>query len=132
MIKVATYKYNGIDLNTPADMHHIAYIVLPNGEYWGVRFNGATEEIAKAKAISTWQHEQEKWKRLEPLVADPDPWADNQHKANINQAHNDKQHHRAGKVWMRLKETRELVSIPLTEIAMYEKHGFIRGGPRSK
>lgn len=115
---IETYKCCNPIVN--AELAWLAYIVLPNGDYWGVRFNGVTEEIAKAKAIATWQHEQEKWKALEPLA--DDPW----------QTTADKQHHLAGLVWMIHKDTREKKRVKLTEITMYEKQGFERGGPRSK
>jgi hypothetical protein len=39
-------------------------------------------------------------------------------------------HHFAGKVWMRNGET--LKRVALTEIALYEKNGYYRSGPRGK
>ncbi len=99
----------------------VAYVVLPNGEYWGVRFNGATEEIARTKAIATWNAEREKYKKLEPLVTNS--W---------DSVPEQKQHHFANKIWMRHKQDRTLVRVLLTEITMYEGKGYIRSGPRSK
>lgn len=108
------------------DLIWTAYVVLPNGEYWGVRFNGATEEIVKTKAISLWNSERAKFSK-NPVgyikkEKDFDPWANN----------GEKQHHFVGKVWMRHKETRDLKRVTLTEITMYEKQGYIRSGPRGK
>ena len=113
----------------------VAYVVLPNGEYWGVRFNGSTEELVRSKATRLWAKEQERFKRfaadIEPednAIANPeeekpvDPWAN---------APSGRGHHFAGKVWMR-HETEGLKRVPLTEIALYEKNGYYRSGPRSK
>ncbi len=38
----------------------IAYVVLPNGDNWQVRFHGATEAEAISKAEACWQLEQAK------------------------------------------------------------------------
>lgn len=116
---IVTYKSDNV---ARTDLVWLAYVVLPNGEYWGVRFNGATEEIARTKAISTWNKEKDKWNKLEP-----DPWATgHQVVATV------KEHHLVNKIWMRHKETRELKRVPLTEIGMYEGKGYERSGPRSK
>lgn len=135
---IVTYKS---DNAAREDLLWLAYIVLPNGEYWGVRFNGATEEIAKTKALATWQREQEKWKALEPLIEQTNQQFKPQGAAigsqlliNTNDpwAEAEKQHHLAGKVWMIHKDSREKKRVALTEIVMYEKLGYERGGPRSK
>ena len=128
MTNVATYQ--NISDNVPEDQRYFAYIILPDGNFWTVRFNGATEEIARTKAIALWEKENEKWKRLgltddKPEVDTPnDPWAAPEPSA--------KGAHIVGKVWMRNKDTRQLARVALTEIALYEKNGYVRGGPRSK
>lgn len=133
MVEIITYHI--VSGNPKPGFEWTAYVVLPNGEYWGVRFNGSTEELAKNKAIALWTKEQEKFKRFaadEPeddAIANPeeekataiDPWA----------TPSGRGHHFAGKVWMRNKEG-ELKRVALTEIALYEKNGFKRSGPRSK
>lgn len=96
-----------------------AFVVLPNGDYWGVRFNGRTEAEAIDRAIQLWNNEKAKWSKRQP---ENDPWADV--KAE--------QHHLANKVWMIHSETREKKRVALTEISLYEKNGYVRGGPRSK
>jgi len=111
--------------NAPVEQCWIAYIVLLNGEYWGVRFNGGTEEIVRMKAINLWNKEREKFSKapIEYIKAEKefDSWENN----------GEKQHHFAGKVWMRSSEG-ELKRVVLTEIGMYEKNGYYRSGPRSK
>lgn len=97
------------------DLQWTAYVVLPNGEYWGVRFSSATEAAVIAKAISFFNAEKAKHSVVN------DPWAEVT-----------KQHHLANKAWMRHKESRELIRVPLTEITMYEARGYERSGPRSK
>lgn len=110
----------------PVYRQWIAYVVLSDGKLWGVYAIGSTEDEAVRKIVALWESERAK-------VTIVDPWANaNQPRANVEQAHNEAKHHRAGKIWMRHKETRELVSIPLTEITMYEGKGYERSGPRSK
>lgn len=138
-MKVATFTNN--DEYCAEEMRALAYIVLPNGEYWGVRFNGATEEIARTKAVSLWNREQGRFRlnqkptNNKSFVKSAQPSSDGPQDGNsmpIDPWASLKQHHRAGKVWMRHKESRDLISIPLTEITMYEQRGYERGGPRSK
>ncbi len=121
-IEIITYKvHNG---SVKPGFEWTAYVVLPNGEYWGVRFNGSTEELARSKAIALWTKERSRYEKDDLLdkpsaelglgIAVPtDPWSDNRGK------------HFAGKVWMRNGET--LKRVALTEIALYEKNGFVRG-----
>lgn len=109
----------------PVYRQWIAYIVLNDGKLWGVYAIGATEEAAKAKISTLWESERVK------ATAIVDKWVDNGIKKSSDPWAETK-HHRAGKIWMRHKETRELVSIPLTEIMMYEGKGYERSGPRSK
>lgn len=132
MTNVATYQ--NISNNVSKNQRWLAYVVLPSGDFWHVRFNGSTEEIAKAKAIALWTKENAKWDRLGLNKSDPedeliawesgkistDPWASD-----------GRGHHFAGKVWMR-HETEGLKRVALTEIALYEKNGFYRSGPRGK
>ena len=127
MTNVATYQ--NISNNVSEDQRWLAYIILPTGDFWHVRFNGATEEIARSKAIALWTKENAKWERLglnkqaeeesEPVATQADPWA------SVGRGH-----HFAGKVWMRNGET--LKRVALTEIALYEKNGYYRSGPRGK
>ena len=135
MTNVATYQ--NISDNISEDQRWLAYIVLLSGEFWHVRFNGTTEEIAKTKAIALWTKENAKWERLglnksveetisipvdlaeEVVLKEPDPWA------SVGRGK-----HFAGKVWMRNGET--LKRVALTEIALYEKNGYHRSSPRGK
>src|ERR1700761_5544217 len=85
----------------------VAYVRLPNGDYWGVRFHGATEEEAVTRALSRYNAEFAKFKAQG-------------------------EHHLVNMIWMRHKETRDLKRVHLTEITMYEKNGYERSGPRAK
>ena len=135
---VITYKSD----TASGDMVYLAYVVLPNGEYWNVRFNGATEEIARSKAIALWNRENEKWNRLGLVPGGIDLLADNacdDAKTVANATVNDpwtgepvgRGKHFIGKVWMR-HETEGLKRVALTEIGLYEKNGYYRSGPRAK
>lgn len=105
----------------------VAYVVLPNGTYLGVMFTGETEQEAIEKAIKLWNSERAKLSKahveVNNLIPDEkiDPWA------GVGRGH-----HFAGKVWMRHILTRDLVRVPLTEVALHEKNGYVRSGPRSK
>lgn len=116
MTKIAVYRNCG---DNGPDIDYVAYVVLPDGNYWGVRFNGSTEDDVKQKAIALWNAERAKWLKRDGVA---DPWADV--KAE--------QHHLANKVWMIHNETREKKRVALTEITLYEKNGYVCGGPRSK
>lgn len=98
----------------------ISYIVLPNGEYWGVRFEGSTEGIAKDKAIRLWESERAKYAKLDssPEIAKP---------LQLGRGH-----HFAGKVWVINRATHDLKRVGVDELANYEAAGYVRGGPRSK
>ena len=142
MTNVATYQ--NISNNVPEDHRWLAYIVLPTGDFWHVRFNGPTEEIARSKAIALWTKENAKWERLglnttvcsdaagmndgslvvEDETPSIDPWSASHQPAGRG-------HHFAGKVWM-CHEQHGLKRVALTEIALYEKNGYYRSGPRSK
>ncbi len=133
MIEIVTYH----STNAKPEAAWTAFIVLPNGDYWGVRFSGATEEIAKAKAIRLWTSERERY-GLNPepteLKSCVNPWADlpSQPKPEKLTSGLGRGSHLRGKVWMRHKQSRDLIAVALTEITMYEQRGFERSGPRSK
>lgn len=139
-VEIVTYRAADLSAARPG-FEWLAYVVLLNGEYWGVCFHGETEEIAKTKAIRLWNSERakrglnQKPTDNKPFVKSPKPSPDSSEQGNSIAGDPwafAKQHHRAGKIWMRHKENRDLISIPITEIAMYEKQGYERGGPRSK
>ena len=127
MTNVATYQ--NISDNVPENMRFLAFVVLPNGEYWGVRFSGATEEIAKTKAIALWTKENAKWDMQHRSIDDIEEYEDVPANPLVTPSGRGK--HFAGKVWMR-HATEGLKRVALTEIALYEKNGYFRSGPRSK
>lgn len=136
---IETITYYSTNEKVSREMAWLAFIVLPNGKLWDVRFSGATEEEAKQKAIELWESERAKVSQTplehKPCVKSAQPLPDSswdEKPTPIDPWASEKQHHRAGKVWMRHKENRDLISIPLTEISMYESRGYERGGPRSK
>ena len=140
MTNVATYQ--NISNNVSEDQRWLAYIVLPTGDFWHVRFNGATEEIARSKAIALWTKENAKWDRLglnkaEEEESKTDPWLHfsggkpaNEETSIAIQTVSGRGAHFAGKVWMRNADG--LKRVALTEIALYEKNGFHRSSPRGK
>ena len=127
MTNVATYQ--NISNNVSEDQRWLAYIVLPTGDFWHVRFNGATEEVAREKAIALWTKENAKWERLGLNTLAPEE-EDDGHVDPWSVPASGRGHHFAGKVWMRNAEG--LKRVALTEIALYEKNGYWRSSPRGK
>lgn len=84
--------------NPMASPAWIAYVVLPNGEYWGVRFEGQTEAIAKDKAIGLWESELAKYTKLDK--SDPD--------IEAKSSGAGRGHHLAGKLWVINRVTHDL------------------------
>lgn len=114
MINTITY----FSFNAKPHEAWMAYAVLPNGQRWGVYSTASTEEEAKAKIVALYKSECNKqWNSLDNKLIE---------------AVKSTQHHFAGKVWMIHKETRDKKRVALTEISLYEKNGYERGGPRSK
>ena len=116
---VVTYKSE----NAPLEgLLWLAFVILPNGKYWDVRFSGATEAEAVQKAVTLWNSEKARCGITHSAPA-PDPWADVPSASGRGA-------HFVGTVWMKNKATNERKRVPLTEISMYEKNGFERSGPR--
>lgn len=99
----------------------IAYIVLPNGEYWGVRFEGSTKRIATTKALRLWESERAKYAKL-----------DSSPNESVKPMQSSRGHHFAGKVWVINRATHDLKRVGQDELAAYEANGYVCGGPRSK
>jgi|ERR1700748_593622 len=108
--------------NAPPSRAWIAHVVLPNGEYWGVRFEGYVEESTRNRAIACWIVERAKAKALEPHAED-EP---------IVGKSEPSEHHNAGKVWMINTATREKKRVSPDVAATMAAFGWERGGPRSK
>lgn len=123
----------------------LAYVVLPSGEQWLVRFHGATEQQAIDAAKARWESEQRRYgydkdglplrpgqsyapvKKYNELATVDDQSAltkqgRGSHAAALF----------AGKVWVINRTTHDLKRIDPSELANYEANGYVRGGPRSK
>ena len=101
----------------------LAYAELPNGEQWLVRFTGATEAEAVAKAEARWESEQKRYRshnELEPALSAASFKSDGRGQAF------------AGKVWVINRDTQHLCRIDPGELDSYLAKGYVRGGPRSK
>jgi len=100
--------------NPDATPKCVGYIVLQDGNFWGVRFEGETPEVVRVKALLVWAQEQDKWQKLDRVESVKS------------------EHHFAGKVWMINRTTHDLKRVGQGEVAGYEANGYVRGGPRSK
>jgi hypothetical protein len=121
MPEVITYRVHSG--NPKPGFEWSAYIVLPNGEYWAVRFNGSTEELAKSKAIALWTKEQERFKRF---AEDED-----EEEIDVSAKHDRRGAHFSGKAWLIHKITREKIRVPKEDVEQYLGE-YERGGARSK
>jgi hypothetical protein len=108
----------------------LAYIVLPSGEQWLVRFAASTEEAAIAAAKARWESEQARYKRhneLEPVLVDD---------CQASPVRSGRGSHASamfsGKVWVINRVTHDLKRIDPNELDIYVAQGYVRGGPRSK
>lgn len=95
----------------------LAYVVMPDGNQWSVRFAGSTEEEASNRAIALWESERAKC-NSEP----EDPWANAGRGA-----------HFLGKTWLINVASREKIRIDKDKADELVATGeWERGGPRSK
>lgn len=133
--------------SAPTHRQWIAYVVLDNGNLWGVYAVGATEEAAKTKIQILWERERERVNRnpsgfngatfsapassTSPQPETPlanDPWAGV--KSTPFEA---PKHHLAGMVWVINKLSREKKRVSQVEmVALVNTGDWERGGPRSK
>lgn len=118
MTEVITYHSSNAK---PAEQW-LAYVVLPDGNQWLVRFTGETEEIAKAKAIRLYESESSKMQQRNN--------DDEVYTQQIGRADR-RGHHFAGKAWLIHKITREKIRVPNEQVEQYLAE-WERGGPRSK
>lgn len=122
--------------NNPAAPTHrqwIAYVVLDDGKLWGVYATSNEEQTAKARIEQLWIKERGN--------TAADPWASVptttiELKSSLNGPFRQdylkaKEHHFAGKVWMRHKE-KGLVRIAANDVVNYEQQGYYKSGPRGK
>jgi hypothetical protein len=123
------------------NLRWVAYVVLPNGKYWGVMFTGETEEIAVAKAIELWNSERARFSLIqEPKFNKPEafaapisssnPWAAT--RTSELPFKDGRGAHFAGKLWMRHIETRKLVRVSANQVDSHLANGYERSSPRSK
>jgi hypothetical protein len=132
MMNIITYQSTN-----PHDVDYtwLAYIILPNGQFWNVRFNGATEDIARSRVAKLWEKESNKV--LARLQANPMPTDDHlfikSAEPSSDSAQDEKRTselgrgaHFIGKIWMR-HPTEGSKRVALTEITMYEGRGYVRG-----
>ena len=119
---VVTYKSENA---ATTNLTWLAFVVLPSGKLWDVRFSGATEAEAVQKAVTLWNSEKARCGITHSAPAPDDPWADVPSASGRGA-------HFVGTVWMKNKATNERKRVPLTEISMYEKNGFERSGPRGQ
>lgn len=129
----------------------LAYVVLPSGEQWLVRFTGHSELEAKTKAQVLWDKEQKRYAVVNKVdivnaalaaaafnriaTVGAEPASCNIDHPGYNFAQSKGQGRGAqfvGKVWVIHQETRELKRIDPNELDSYLGRGYIRGGPRSK
>lgn len=119
MIEVVTY----YSANAKPNEVWLAYVVLPDGNQWLVRFTGQTEAIAREKAVQLYAAERTKFEAR--INAEEDVIVD------VSKHQDGRGHHFAGKAWLIHKITRVKIRVPMAEVEQYLGE-YERGGPRSK
>lgn len=103
----------------------LAYVVLPSGEQWLVRFAASTESAAIEAAKARWESEQRRYQKhnetAELMVSEAVVAHASGRGARF-----------AGKLWVIHQTTRELKRIDPSELDSHLTAGYVRGGPRSK
>ena len=123
--------------NAPVHRRWIAYVVMDNGNLWGVYAIGATEECARAKIANLWESEHARPLGLIPRLRDhkpevfleppslPSSWDT----ALTGEAPSTFK----GMVWLINKATRAKARVsPEAAEMMLASNDWERGGPRSK
>jgi hypothetical protein len=110
--------------NAKPNQAWIAYALLPDGNIWQVRCEGASEQEASQKAINLYEAEKGKWARLEPYKHEDSDEAEYKPSGRGVGL--------AGKIWVFNRATGQRARIDAAEMASYEAKGYIKGGPRSK
>jgi hypothetical protein len=124
MVDVVTYSSE----NANPKEKWMAYIVLPNGELWLVRFTGETEQIAKDKAIRLYEAERAKVRATEPSEVKADGFSSNTAWPKPSSGH-----HLAGKRWIIHVASREKLRIEEGRAAEMVASGeWNYCGPRAK
>lgn len=98
----------------------LAYIVLPDGSLWGVRFEGATEEAVRANAIALYEKEKAKWHT-----------SDNKTETVTHEHTNARGQHLVGTVCMINHGLKQRMRCKAAEVPKFEEKGWIKGGPRT-
>ena len=114
----------------------------PNGEFLGVRFEGATESEAIERAKAWWTNETLRQKRLcgaveldddevssKPFKQEPvsSGWGSGWSEPTEHHAHG-----LAGKIWMIHHQQKIKKRVDPNEVDKYVADGYVRGGPKTK
>lgn len=116
----------------------------PNGEFLGVRFEGASEAEAIERAKNWWINEKSRQNRLEgkveidddevdskPYKSD-DGWGNYQPKTGETwSAAKNSDHALAGKVWVGDPVTKVKKRVDPSEVAALMDKGWVKAGPRT-
>jgi len=126
--------------NAPIERQWIAYVVMDNGNLWGVYSVGDTEECARAKIANLWESEHARPLGLIPRLRDHKPevfleppslpasWGEIAPEVKTNREHATK-----GMVWLVHKFNRTKCRVaPASADHMIASGDWERGGPRSK
>jgi hypothetical protein len=125
---VITYHSVNPDALTP----WVAYIVLDNGEYWGVRFSEDTEEAVIDAALNRWKIEKAKGERLSPSAPVTPSAKLPSVRTKLSTTPSPEATGLAGKVWMLNRVTGHRARVNAPELDSYLSRGYVKGGPRSK
>ena len=117
----------------------------PNGEFLGVRFEGASEAEAIERAKNWWINEKSRQNRLtgrveldddevdsKPYKQNADSWGSYQPKSGETwNASKNSEHGMSGKVWLGNPTTKEKKRVDPSEVAGLMNEGWVKAGPRT-
>lgn len=114
----------------------------PNGEFLGVRFEGASEAEAIERAKNWWINEKSRQNRLEGKVEIDDDEVDSKPyksddgwgkvtKSNWGTPSPKSDHGMSGKVWLGNPTTKEKKRVDPSEVAALMDKGWVKAGPRT-
>lgn len=118
--------------NAKPDEAWIAYVILPDGSNWGVRFTGATEADATLRARTLYEREKSRMSAMN--YGDYGKVVDNNEPVKPSgwpMPSVGKGAVFAGKVWMKNFVTNERARVDPSQLAEYEAKGYVKAGPRS-
>ncbi len=113
------------------NMAWLAYVILPSGKMWDVRFNGSTKEAAIESAKRLYLSELARFKTNREDIENDKVKPVARGKKAPRSLPSVKKSRGKGQIWVVNRKTGKRARIDPASLAEYESKGFVKGGPRS-